>query len=206
MWVHCNCDFISHHALPQPSTARIGWFPVRAARLPARLRSGELFAPETSRLMRPFDPVSLRPGQAALCASVASHGRKPFSPQTVFTGSRLSAPTNPGDITASPGFWWSHNSSSKPTPCRGVGRVLYATLHASAAPPRVGLTQALGGRKAFDCLASQCSFPGFGWRCSSVVFMRRCSFGQVCQARSHIACVTLASFGHRDRSRAVFRD
>jgi hypothetical protein len=31
-------------------------------------------------------------------------------------------------------------------------------LHASAAPPRVGLTQALGGRKAFDCFACQCSF------------------------------------------------
>ena len=30
-------------------------------------------------------------------------------------------------------------------------------LHTSAAPPRVGLTQALGGRKAFDCLACQCS-------------------------------------------------
>ena len=32
-------------------------------------------------------------------------------------------------------------------------------LHMSAAPPRVGLTQALGGRKAFDCFAFQCSFP-----------------------------------------------
>ena len=31
-------------------------------------------------------------------------------------------------------------------------------LHVSAAPPRVGLTQALGGRKAFDCFAFQCSF------------------------------------------------
>ena len=30
-------------------------------------------------------------------------------------------------------------------------------LHASAAPPRVGLTQALGGRKAFDCCAFKCS-------------------------------------------------
>ena len=29
-------------------------------------------------------------------------------------------------------------------------------LHASAAPPRVGLTQALGGRKALDCFAFQC--------------------------------------------------
>ena len=37
------------------------------------------------------------------------------------------------------------NNSFKPTPCRGVSRVLFALrLHASAAPPRGGLTQALG--------------------------------------------------------------
>ena len=94
--------------------------------------------------MRPFAPVSLRPGQAALLASVPSHGRKPFSPQTAFTGSLLPAPTNPGDIAASPGFGWSHNSSFKPTPHRGGDSVLYATLHAVAAPLWVGLTQALG--------------------------------------------------------------
>ena len=93
--------------------------------------------------MPPFAPVNLRTGQAALWASVASHGRKPFSPQTAFTGSLLPAPTNPGDMTAPPGFWSSHNSSFKPTPHRGVNSVLYATLHAVAAPPRVGLTQAL---------------------------------------------------------------
>jgi hypothetical protein len=94
---------MSHHALLQPSTARIGQFNVRAARLPARQRSVLLFAPESSRLMRPFAPVSLHSGQAALLASVASHGRKPFSPQTAFTGSLLSAPTKPGNIAASPG-------------------------------------------------------------------------------------------------------
>ena len=93
--------------------------------------------------MRPFAPVSLRPGQAALLASVASHSRKPFSPQTAFTGSLLPAPTDPGDSLASPSFGWSHNSSFKPTPHRGVNSVLYATLHAVAAPLRVGLTQAL---------------------------------------------------------------
>ncbi len=93
--------------------------------------------------MRPFAPVSLRPGQAALLASVASHGRKPLSPQTAFTGSLLPAPTNPGDSLASPSFGWSHNSSFKPTPHRGVNSVLYATLHAVAAPLQVGLTQAL---------------------------------------------------------------
>jgi hypothetical protein len=65
--------------------------------------------------------------------------------------------------------------------------VLYATLHAVATPPWGGLTPALGGRKAFDCFAFQhVDFAGFGWRCSSVGFMRRCFFGQVSVARSHI--------------------
>ena len=160
MRVHRNCNFINHHAIPQPSTARIFQFIARAARLSARQRSGQLFAPESSRLMRPFAPVSLRPGQAALLASVTSHGRKPFSPQTAFTGSLLPAPTNPGDIAASPGFGWSHNSSFKPTPHRGVNSVLYATLHAVAAPLRVGLTPALGGRKAFcKCAAHRLDSP-----------------------------------------------
>ena len=143
MRVHYNCSFISLLAVPQPSTARIGQFNVRAARLPARQRSRQLFAPDSFRLVKPFAPVSLRTGQAALLASVASHGRKPFSPQTAFTGSLLPAPTNPGDIAASPGCGWSHNSSFKPTPHRGVNSALYATLHAVAAPLRVGLTQAL---------------------------------------------------------------
>jgi hypothetical protein len=69
----------------------------------------------------------------------------------------------------------------------------------SAAPPRVGLTQALGGRKAFGGFAFQyADFTGFGWRCSSVCFLRRCFFGQVRLARSNIACVTLAGFGNGD--------
>ena len=149
MRAHCSCDFISHDALPLPSKARIGQSYVRAARLPARQRSVLLFAPDSFRLMKLFAPVSPRPGQAALLASVDSHGRKPLSPQTAFTGSLLPALTNPGDIAASPGFGWSHNSSFKPTPHRGVNSVLYATLHAVAAPLRVGLTQALGGNGTF---------------------------------------------------------
>ena len=50
------------------------------------------------------------------------------------------------------------NNSFKPTPHRGINSALYATLHAVAAPLWVGLTQALGGRKAFGCFAFQCSF------------------------------------------------
>ncbi len=158
MRVRCSSDFIGLHAVPHPSTARIGQFNVRAARLPARQRSRQLFAPDSFRLVKQFSPSRPRTGQAALLASAASHGRKPFSPQTAFTGSLLSAPTNPGDIAASPDSGWSHNSSFKPTPHRGVNSVLYATLHAVAAPLRVGLTQALGGRKAFGCFAFQRSF------------------------------------------------
>ena len=89
------------------------------------------------------------------------------------------------------------NKSFKPTPHRGVNSVLCATLHAVATPPRGGLTPALGGRKAVGCLALQHGdFVGFGWRCSSVGFLRRCFFGQVHLARSCIACVTLAGFGN----------
>jgi hypothetical protein len=51
------------------------------------------------------------------------------------------------------------NNSFKPTPHRGVNSVLCATLHAVATPPRGGLTQALGGRKAFGVFAFQCSLP-----------------------------------------------
>ena len=52
------------------------------------------------------------------------------------------------------------NNSFKPTPCRGVSRVPALRLHASAAPPRVGLTQALGGRKAFcKCAAHRLDSP-----------------------------------------------
>ena len=70
------------------------------------------------------------------------------------------------------------NNSFKPTPHRGVNSVLCATLHAVATPTRAGLTQALGGRKAFGSFAFQHGdFTGFGWCCSSVGFMRRCFFG-----------------------------
>jgi hypothetical protein len=93
------------------------------------------------------------------------------------------------------------NKSFKPTPHRGGNSVLYATLHAVATPPWGGLTPALGGRKAFGSFAFQHGyFAGFGYRCSSVGFMRRCFFGQVSLARSHITCVALAGFGNGDWS------
>ena len=91
------------------------------------------------------------------------------------------------------------NKSFKPTPHRGVNSVLYATLHAVATPPRGGLTPALGGRKAFGGFAFQhVDFTGFGWRCSSVCFTRRCFFGQVRRTRSNLSRVTLAGFGNGD--------
>jgi hypothetical protein len=46
--------------------------------------------------------------------------------------------------------WHGPNNSFKPTPHRGVNSVLYATLHAVAAPLRVGLTQALGPAPMFQ--------------------------------------------------------
>ena len=86
--------------------------------------------------------------------------------------------------------------------------VCYALrLHTSTAPSRVGLTQALGGRKAFDYFTFQHGdMAGFGWHCSSVCFLLRCFFNQVHLARSNIACVALTGFGQGDRSRLVFRD
>ena len=54
--------------------------------------------------------------------------------------------------------WVPPNNSFKPTPHRGINSVLYATLHAVVATLWVGLTQALGGKKAFGSFSSQCSF------------------------------------------------
>jgi hypothetical protein len=71
-------------------------------------------------------------------------------------------------------------------------------LHTSAAPPQGGLTQALGGRKAFGCFAFQHGdFAGFGQHCSSEALLLRLFFGQVRLARSTIACGALAGFGYR---------
>ena len=79
-----------------------------------------------------------------------------------FSGARPGFPTSIS-ATVRKGFnrspaSFAPNKSFKPTPHRGVNSVLYATLHAVATPPWGGLTPALGGRKAFDCFAFQCSF------------------------------------------------
>ena len=77
-------------------------------------------------------------------------------------------------------------------------------LHAVAAPLWVGLTQALGGRKALGGFAFQHGeVAGFGRRCSSVGFLQRCFFGQVRVTRSHITCVEFAGFGSADWLRHV---
>jgi hypothetical protein len=102
-WVRCSCDFNGHHAVPQSSTARISELSAHAARLSARRRSVQLFAPECIRLVMLFAPTGVRSGSAALWASVVSHGRELFSLQIVFTGSRLRAPTNPRNILTSLG-------------------------------------------------------------------------------------------------------
>ena len=127
-------------------------------------------------------------------ASVTSGGK--------FAGARSGVPASSfgKSAKASPlSASFAPNKSFKPTPHRGINSVLCATLHAVATPLRVGLTQALGGRQALDCFAFQhIDFAGFGWRCSSVCFLRRCFFGQVRLARSNIACVTLVGFGNSD--------
>jgi hypothetical protein len=71
-------------------------------------------------------------------------------------------------------------------------------LHMAAAPPRVGLTQALGGRKAFDWFAFQCSLsrlrlaPLFGQVVGALILRL------LLHARPHITCVALAGFGNGD--------
>ena len=68
-------------------------------------------------------------------------------------------------------------------------------LHISAAPPRVGLTQALGGKKHSAVALSALQLLGFGQHCSSGCLSARRFFGQVPLARSHIACIALPGFG-----------
>ena len=144
--------------------------------------------------MRPFAPVSLRPGQAALLASVANHGRKPFSPQTAFTGSLLPAPTNPGDITAPPGFGWSHNSSFKPTPCRGVSRVLCATLAHVRRPATGRLNSGVRRQKSAWWLC----FPMLPFPASVSTALRSVS----CGVASSVKSVCRAHTSHALRSSA----
>ena len=130
--------------------------------------------------MKPFAPWSPRSGWAAPWASVTSHGRRPFSLHRVFTGSRSLAPTNPRNTLTSPGFWWSHNSSSKPTPCRGVGCVLYATLARIRRPATGRLNSGVRRQKSFlQICRSQVLFTGFGWFFLSDRLLARFRFGDI---------------------------
>ena len=74
-------------------------------------------------------------------------------------------------------------------------------LHVSAAPPRGGLTQALGSKKHSSIALSALQLISFGHHCSSDRSWARCLFCQVCSARSYVACVALPDFG----SYACFR-
>ena len=68
-------------------------------------------------------------------------------------------------------------------------------LHTSAAPPRVGLTQALGGKEHSAVALSALQLFGFGQHCSSGCSSARRFFVQVHLARSHMACIAFAGFG-----------
>jgi hypothetical protein len=57
-------------------------------------------------------------------------------------------------------------------------------LHMSAAPPRVGLTQALGGKKHSAVALSALQLVGFGQHCSSDCSWARCLFGEIA-VRAH---------------------
>jgi hypothetical protein len=74
-------------------------------------------------------------------------------------------------------------------------RAFALRLHVSAAPPRGGLTQALGGKKHSAVALSALQLIGFGQHLSSGCSSPRRFFGQVPLARSHIACIALAGFG-----------
>ena len=98
------------------------------------------------------------------------------------------------------------NNSFKPTPCRGVGCMLYATLARIRRPATGRLNSGVRRQKIFlQLCCSQPLFIGPGWHCSSVCFSRRCFFGQFRLARPHIACATLAGFGNGDWYRHVLR-
>jgi hypothetical protein len=118
-----------------------------------------------------------------------------------FSGARSGLPAsafgNCAKVSLSPASF-APNKSFKPTPHRGVNSVLYATLHAVATPPWGGLTPALGGRKAFDCFAFQCSLsrlrlaPLFGQVVGALLLRL------LLQTRPHITCVELVGFGNGD--------
>ena len=78
--------------------------------------------------------------------------------------SRVSARTFPLRLSANASGLGPHrhppppNNSFKPTPCRGVSRVLCATLARVRRPATGRLNSGVRRQKAFDCFAFQCSF------------------------------------------------
>jgi hypothetical protein len=81
------------------------------------------------------------------------------------------------------------NNSFKPTPCRGIGHVLYATLAHVRRPATGRLNSGVRRQKSFlQICCSQAYFTGFGRQCSSDRLSARCRFVQVCRARSIFTC------------------
>ena len=133
------------------------------------------------RLVLPLQMLSLLTGPAD-----SSRGRAQASGLRFSAGSpQLYPRRHPARLTS---------RSSRP---RVVASAMCFTLrlHTSAAPPRVGLTQALGGKKHSAVALSALELIGFGQHCSSGCSSARRFFGQVHRARSHVAYIALAGFG-----------
>ena len=93
------------------------------------------------------------------------------------------------------------NNSFKPTPHRGVGHVPALRLHASAAPLRGGLTQALGGRKNirfqphFSCSAAPLTFAPLPSLAAALIpFCNHAMLRIVRLARSRFTSVAFVRF------------
>ena len=72
------------------------------------------------------------------------------------------------------------NNSFKPTPCRGIGRVLYATLTHVRRPATGRLNSGVRRQKSVLQLCfPQLQFLSFVWQCSSDNLRARCHFGDI---------------------------
>ena len=90
---------------------------------------------------------------------------------------RFSASTSGSDLHRRPP---PPNNSFKPTPCRGVGHVLYATLAHVRRPATGRLNSGVRRQKSVLLLCCpQLRFISFGLQCSSDSFSARCHFGDI---------------------------